>query len=146
MGFDRFDGGSRRRRERRIAPMGYFIGKRFSFAAAHCLPSLPSDHKCGREHGHTYTIEVVLTADRLVPPGFVTEFADLAPLENYIESTLDHRHLNKVLDFEPTSEALAYHLAQWFKEHVEPTIAARLVSMRVRETPSSWAEYTVKAD
>jgi 6-pyruvoyltetrahydropterin/6-carboxytetrahydropterin synthase len=54
---------------------------------------LPSDHKCYREHGHTYTIEVVLTADRLVKPGFVTDFADLEPLENYIQSTLDHRHL-----------------------------------------------------
>ena len=126
--------------------MGYFIGKRFSFDAAHSLPSLPSDHKCSSEHGHTYTIEVVLTADRLVRPGFVTDFADLEPLESYIQSTLDHRHLNRTLDFEPTSEALAYHLAQWFQEHVEPTIAARLVSMRVCETPSSWAEYTVEAD
>lgn len=126
--------------------MGYRIGKRFSFDAAHRLPSLPGDHKCFRDHGHTYTVEVVLAADRLVQPGFVTDFADLEPLGNYIQSTLDHRNLNEVLDFEPTSEALACHLAQWFRDHVEPTIAARLVSMRVCETPLSWAEYTVEAD
>lgn len=126
--------------------MGYRIGKRFSFDAAHRLPSLPAEHKCSRDHGHTYTVEVVLAADRLVPPGFVADFAELEPLERYIQSTLDHRHLNAVLDFEPTSEAVAHHLVQWFREHMESSIAGRLVAVRVSETPSSWAEYTVEAD
>src|SRR5207302_10041212 len=125
---ERFDGGSLKGQARRIALMAHFIGKRFSFDAAHYLPSLPSDHKCCREHGHTYTIEVMLTADRLVQPGFVTDFADLEPLESYIQSTLDHRYLDKVLGFEPTSEALAYHLAQWFRKLVAPTAAARLAA------------------
>lgn len=126
--------------------MGYRIGKRFSFDAAHHLPGLPQEHKCARVHGHTYTVEVVLTADRLSPPGFVTDFGDLVPLRHYIDTTLDHRNLNDVLDVEPTSEALAQHLAGWFRDHVEPNIPGHLESMRVWETPSSWAEFAVERD
>jgi 6-pyruvoyltetrahydropterin/6-carboxytetrahydropterin synthase len=89
-------------------------------------------------------VEVVVTAQRLVPPGFVTDFGDLAPLGEYIKTALDHRNLNDVLKVEPTSEALAEHLAEWFREHVEPAIAGRLSAVRVWETPSSWAEFTVE--
>lgn len=39
----------------------YRIGKSFTFDAAHRLPGLRAGHKCGRLHGHTYTVEVVLT-------------------------------------------------------------------------------------
>lgn len=126
--------------------MGYRIGKRFSFDAAHHLPGLPPEHKCARVHGHTYTVEVVVAADRLSPPGFVTDFGDLAPLRDYIDATLDHRNLNDVLDVEPTGEALARHLAGWFRDHVEPIIPGRLELMRVWETPSSWAEFAVEDD
>lgn len=123
--------------------MSYRIGKSFNFDAAHCLPSLPPDHKCSRLHGHTYTVEVILAAEVLSPPGFVTDFGELRPLRHYIDATLDHQHLNKILDIEPTSENLARHLAEWFQENVEPTIPADLDTVRVHESPTSWAEYRV---
>ena len=123
--------------------MSYRIGKSFTFDAAHCLSSLPPDHKCSRLHGHTYTVEVVLAAEILAPPGFVTDFGELRPLRRYIDATLDHQHLNKVLDIEPSSENLARHLAEWFQENVEPTIPASLDTVRVHESPTSWAEYRV---
>lgn len=121
--------------------MMYRIGKTFTFDAAHCLPSLPPKHKCSRLHGHTYTVEVVLLAEQLVPPGFVTDFADLHAVRDYIDTTLDHQYLNTVLDVEPTSENLARHLADWFIANLEPTIPGYLESVRVAETPTSWAEY-----
>ncbi|WP_406692786.1 6-carboxytetrahydropterin synthase [Saccharopolyspora sp. ID03-671] len=121
--------------------MNYRIGKCFTFDAAHCLPSLPADHKCSRLHGHTYTVEIVLSAASLTPPGFVTDFGELRPLRQYLDTTMDHQHLNKVLDIEPTSENLARHIADWFRANVEPTIPARLETVRVHETPTSWAEY-----
>lgn len=123
--------------------MNYRIGKSFTFDAAHCLPSLPADHKCSRLHGHTYTVEVVLSAASLTPPGFVTDFGELRLLRHYLDATLDHQHLNKVLDIEPTSENLAHHIAEWFRENVEPTIPACLETVRVHESPTSWAEYQV---
>lgn len=45
---------------------------------------------------------------------------------------------------EPTAEALARHLAEWFRQHVEPEVNGSLVSVRVFETTSSWAEYVVE--
>lgn len=119
----------------------YRIGKRFSFDAAHVLADLPAGHKCARLHGHTYTVEIELTASQLVPPGFVTDFADLTPFRRYLTDTIDHRHLNDVLPVEPTSENLARHFFTWCVTHLEPGIPARITAVRVGETPQSWAEY-----
>ncbi|MFI9584204.1 6-pyruvoyl trahydropterin synthase family protein [Streptomyces sp. NPDC052236] len=56
-------------------PSGTFtIGKQFDFEAGHRLPSLPPEHKCSRQHGHSYQVEVILTAPALEDPGFVTDF------------------------------------------------------------------------
>jgi 6-pyruvoyltetrahydropterin/6-carboxytetrahydropterin synthase len=121
----------------------YRIGKQFSFDAAHHLPGLPADHKCSRVHGHRYTAEFILVSDELAPPGFVTDFGELAPVRDYIATALDHHDLNQVFGFEPTAEALARHLACWFTEQVAAGISGRLEAVRVWETPSSWAEYTL---
>ncbi|MEV6525029.1 6-carboxytetrahydropterin synthase [Longispora sp. NPDC051575] len=115
------------------------IGKDFTFSAGHHLPSLPDGHKCRTPHGHNYTVTACLTG-KLVPPGFVTDFADLAPFKAYLDTTVDHKDLNTVFDFEPTSELLAAHFADWFVENVQPHISGRLVSMSVSETTTSWAE------
>jgi 6-pyruvoyltetrahydropterin/6-carboxytetrahydropterin synthase len=119
----------------------YRIGKRFTFDAAHRLAGLRDGHKCARPHGHTYTVEVELAADDLVPPGFVTDFADLAPLGRYVDEYLDHRDLNEILPVEPTSENLARHLYDWCVTHLEPAVPGRVTAVRVCETPVSWAEY-----
>jgi 6-pyruvoyltetrahydropterin/6-carboxytetrahydropterin synthase len=119
------------------------IAKRFSFDAAHQLAGLPEGHKCARLHGHTYTVEVVLSAETLVEPGFVTDFGDLAPLGRYLADEFDHRFLNDVLLVAPTSELLARHLAEWLTQHLDSAVAGRLERVRVSETPSTWAEYLV---
>jgi 6-pyruvoyltetrahydropterin/6-carboxytetrahydropterin synthase len=122
--------------------LGHTIGKRFTFSASHHLPGLPEGHKCGRLHGHNYRVEVVIGASGLAEPGFVTDFGDLAPLKTYLDATFDHRDLNEALDVPPTSENLAAHVAAWFVANLEPRIAGRLVSVRVSETDSTWAQYT----
>jgi 6-pyruvoyltetrahydropterin/6-carboxytetrahydropterin synthase len=124
--------------------MRYMIGKRFEFCAGHQLPGLPADHPCSRLHGHNYTVEVILGADDLEEPGFVTDFRALAPLRRYLQETFDHRHLNDVLDVPATSEHLAVHVARWAVEHLPPEIAGRLRAVRVGETPSTWAEVLVE--
>lgn len=127
-----------------LAADGRFaISRQFSFDAAHHLNGLGPDHKCSRLHGHGYRVEVVVTAKELTAPGFVTDFGDLAPFGLYLAQNLDHRDLNEVLTFEPTSELLARHLAFWFIEHVEPVVPGYLVAVRVSETASSWAQFTV---
>lgn len=119
----------------------YRIGKTFPFEAAHHLPTLPADHKCSRPHGHSYTVEVTVTAGELTGPGFAADFADLAPLRANLALRFDHQNLNQVLDTEPTSENLARHLFEWCKDNVPLPGSARVESVRVSETASTWAEY-----
>jgi len=106
---------------------------------SHELDRLPEGHKCRRNHGHNYVVTVTLTAEQLDDYGFVTDFGELAPFEDYLKSSYDHRLLNDVVDFHPTSELFAYHLGCWFIENVEPNIHGRLVSVRVAETRLSSA-------
>jgi 6-pyruvoyltetrahydropterin/6-carboxytetrahydropterin synthase len=122
--------------------MRYKIGRSFSFSAAHHLEGLPDGHKCARVHGHTYRVEVVVASDTLASPGFVTDFADLNPFGAYLAANFDHRDLNQVLAVQPTSEALAEHLAGWFQTSLRPKLSCRLVSVRVWESDRSWAEFT----
>ena len=42
----------------------YTIAKQFSFSASHVIDGVPEDHPCGRLHGHNYTVEVQLAAER----------------------------------------------------------------------------------
>lgn len=118
----------------------YVIRKEWTFDAAHHLDGLPADHKCRRVHGHTYTVEVVFTADQLSDIGFVTDYGDLAPVKAYIDAHLDHRDLNEVLDVPPTAENLAGHLARWCRTHVEPHVPGQLAGVIVKETPVTAAE------
>ncbi|MER6431698.1 6-carboxytetrahydropterin synthase [Streptomyces sp900105245] len=120
------------------------IGKNFAFEAGHRLPGLPPQHKCSRQHGHSYEVEVVLTAPSLEGPGFVTDFGALAPFKRFLDSELDHRNLHEVLPFEPTSERLAQFLAGWFIQNLQSTIPGHLVAVLVRETGSSWARFDVE--
>ncbi|MEU6346884.1 6-carboxytetrahydropterin synthase [Streptomyces sp. NPDC046977] len=125
-------------------PSGVFtIGKTFGFEAGHRLAALPPDHKCSRQHGHSYQVEVVLTGPLLEGPGFVTDFGALAPFKEFLDTELDHRNLHEILPVEPTSEHLAQFLAGWFTENLQPTISGRLVAVLVRETESSWARFDV---
>ncbi|MFE4212258.1 6-pyruvoyl tetrahydropterin synthase family protein [Streptomyces sp. NPDC056844] len=125
-------------------PSGDFtIGKTFSFEAGHRLPGLPDEHKCSRQHGHSYEVEVILTAPSLGGPGFVTDFGSLAPFKEFLNTELDHHNLHEILPFDPTSERLAQFLAGWFIQNLQPAISGRLVAVLVRETQSSWARFDV---
>src|SRR5688500_18327349 len=119
-------------------PRGCFtIGKTFTFEAGHRLPGLPPEHKCGRQHGHSYEVEVVLTASTLEDPGFVTDFGDLAPFREFLDRDLDHHNLHEILPFAPTSERLAEFLAGWLIQNLLPSVRGRLIAVRVRETATS---------
>ncbi|WP_327370748.1 6-pyruvoyl trahydropterin synthase family protein [Streptomyces sp. NBC_01217] len=127
-----------------LPPGAFTIGKKFGFEAGHRLPGLPSEHKCSRQHGHSYEVEVILTAPSLEEPGFVTDFGALAPFKEFLNTELDHHNLHEILPFEPTSERLAQFLAGWFIQNLQPAIPGRLFAVLVRETQSSWARFDVE--
>lgn len=124
------------------SPSGRFtIAKSYELdGVSHELSLLPEGHKCRRNHGHNYEVTLTLTAEGLDGFGFVTDFGELRPFRRYLDS-FDHRRLNDVVAFHPTSELLAHHLGSWFIAEVEPVIHGRLVSVRVAETRTSSATW-----
>ena len=117
----------------------YIIRKQFEFSASHQLDDLPDGHKCARLHGHNYVVEIELWSSELNDYGFVVDYGDLKSLKDYIDSHLDHRHLNDVLDFQTSAENIARHLFKFCKSQWSETEA-----VRVSETPKTWAEYNYK--
>jgi 6-pyruvoyltetrahydropterin/6-carboxytetrahydropterin synthase len=72
----------------------YTIAKRFAFSASHVIGGLSVDHPCGRLHGHNYEVEVSLQSSTLDASGFVRDFHELSALQDFINETIDHKHLN----------------------------------------------------
>jgi 6-pyruvoyltetrahydropterin/6-carboxytetrahydropterin synthase len=118
----------------------YRIAKRFDFEAAHQLQNLPPGHKCGRVHGHSYTVEVWFAAIHLDVTGFVTDFANLSPIGDYLDQAADHRTLNDLIA-QPTSELIARHLYDWTTTNIDMPDGVHVEKVRVSETGRSWAEY-----
>lgn len=121
--------------------MTFTIAKRFSFSASHALTAVPEDHKCRRTHGHNYEVEVVCAAEDLDGRSMVVDYLELDPVKRFIDATIDHRHLNDVLPGEPTAERLAWWLYESLKSELDAAVAARIVAIRVHETPTTSAEY-----
>lgn len=119
----------------------FTIAKRFSFSASHVLDAVPDDHKCRRLHGHNYEVEVVCGAADLDRRGMVVDYFELDPVRRFIDATVDHRHLNDVLDGEPTAERLAWWLYESLKAELPVEVAGKILAVRVYETPRTWAEY-----
>ncbi|MBM4114061.1 MAG: 6-carboxytetrahydropterin synthase QueD, partial [Phycisphaerae bacterium] len=84
------------------------LSKRFSFEAAHWLPTFPEGHKCRRLHGHSFRVEVVVEGDMPVDRGYLLDYGDIRTAIEPVETALDHRCLNEIAGLEnPTSEMIA---------------------------------------
>ena len=119
----------------------YTISKEFAFSASHELKGLPIEHPCSRLHGHNYIIIVKLTSVGLNKVGFVTDYKALDSIKKFIDETLDHRHLNDVLQFNPTAENIAKFFFKKFKREF-PQISAIVV----KETEKTAAKYVLSHD
>ncbi len=114
----------------------FTIKKEFSFSASHQLEGLPPDHPCSRLHGHNYKIIVQLSSETLDETGFVKDYRELGIIKTFIDSELDHRHLNDVFPVNPTAENLAKHLYGYIKLKFN-----QLKSVTVKETDKTEARY-----
>lgn len=84
------------------------IFKEFSFDSAHHLPNVPSGHKCGRIHGHTYRLRVWCQGEPGIESGWVVDYGDIALHVGSVLLDLDHKCLNHVDGLQnPTTELLA---------------------------------------
>jgi len=113
------------------------IWKEFGFESAHLLPNVPSGHKCGRLHGHSFRIRVALRGIPGAETGWVMDFADLKKAWKPLHEILDHRYLNDIPGLEnPTSEILAL----WIWERLISSLPM-LSAITVRETCTAGCTY-----
>lgn len=136
------------------------VAKEFSFDMAHLLDG--HDGKCQNLHGHTYKLQVIVsgeTEDNGAKKGMVIDFADLKRAVNeLIISPMDHAfiydqsseretkiaHLLQQLNsktFALPVRSTAENLAQFIFQRLQENVGFHLHSVRLWETPTSFAEY-----
>jgi 6-pyruvoyltetrahydropterin/6-carboxytetrahydropterin synthase len=147
--------------------MPFRIAKTLVVESGHLLTKHPA--ACRFPHGHSRTIEVVLTADTLDSRDMVCDFKALKHALSAIVSRYDHslslntsdpnypalratygEHIIPFENADPTTETLARSIFRELRTHLATAPAdpaypiapgVRLERVRVTETASSWAEY-----
>ncbi|MBU3677768.1 MAG: 6-carboxytetrahydropterin synthase [Chitinophagaceae bacterium] len=138
------------------------LTKEFKFEMSHALHNY--DGLCKNIHGHTYHLSVTLLGKPIqntqdVKLGMVIDFSDLKKIVNeQILNTYDHalvinkeapyskndllfKEFEKVIlvDYQPTCENLLLHYVSLIQAAL-PSVYT-LVSVRLEETPTSYAEW-----
>ena len=125
------------------------VTRRATFAAAHVLSRPEWDEerndqvfgRCARDHGHNYVIEVTVSGEVNSETGMVANLKDIdGVIRRELIEALDHRHLNRDVEFLrgviPTAENVA--AAAW--RRLEPHLPARLVRVRLIESENNSVE------
>lgn len=136
------------------------ITKLFTFDAGHRLSDY--EGKCKRLHGHTYHLEITVEGE-LDERGMVMDFGDLKTIfKEKIDSKFDHRFMLKKgdkynedlakslpqgdesicwVEYNPTAENISKDIMEILKKNIEDQkIPAKVVKVRLYETPTSFAE------
>lgn len=94
---------------------------------------LPGHGKCGKVHGHTYKVEVVIEGEK-TESGMVMDFYEIKKTVKEVLAEYDHVLLNEILEY-PSVENMC--------EHVHARLSARLpypVSLKIWEGQGKWCE------
>lgn len=128
------------------------ITRRATFAAAHilCRPDWTEERNrevfglCTNDHGHNYVIEVTIRGPVDESTGMVINLKQIdGILRRELIDAVDHRHLNRDVDFLqgtiPTAENIAQAAFHRLEPHFRP---AELVKVRLVESENNSAEVT----
>ena len=131
----------------------YLVTKRIEFCYGHRL--LDYDGICKHPHGHNAVAEIDVRTDALDRRNMVADFSDIKRLvKGWIDQELDHKMILRqddplvgplrelgepmyLLESNPTVERIARLIFEKTQE-----LGFRVVSVRVWETPSSFAAYS----
>jgi 6-pyruvoyltetrahydropterin/6-carboxytetrahydropterin synthase len=134
----------------------YRVTKRIDFCYGHRL--LDYDGVCKHPHGHNAVAEIVVRTDQLDARNMVADFGEIKRLvKGWIDRELDHKMILRrddplvaplqalgepvyLLDSNPTVERIAKLI---FDE--TRALGLDVVTVRVWETPTSYASYGVDA-
>ncbi len=120
----------------------YTLTVETKFASAHQLREYKG--KCENLHGHSWKVQVVVTAQRLNRLGLAMDFTDLKRLTSEIVTPLDHVCLNDLpqfADINPSSE----NISRWIFESLKEKVAVYSVTLKavtVWESETASATYT----
>lgn len=96
------------------------ITRRYDFISGHYLPNVPEGHRCKRQHGHNYAVEISVRGPLTDDTAWVLDFWDLDTIVQPLLDMIDHRNLNDVQGLEnPTAEVIA----AWFMERIDNELA-----------------------
>ena len=133
----------------------YLVTKRIEFCYGHRL--LDYDGVCKHPHGHNAVAEIDVRTDELDRRNMVADFSDIKRLvKGWIDQELDHKMILRqddplvgplrelgepmyLLESNPTVERIARLIFEKTQE-----LGFRVVSVRVWETPSSFAAYSTE--
>ena len=119
----------------------YEIRVRMSFSAAHNLKGYRG--KCERLHGHNWTVEAAVSAERLNRQGLAMDFTILKKALKDILERLDHSNLNEHPYFKkanPSSE----NIAKFIYDRLKAKLTAhglQLTAVTVWESENCCATY-----
>jgi len=132
-----------------------FLTRRERFSAAHRLynPSLTDAENealygpCSNPnwHGHNYILWVTIKGEINPETGYVVDLKDLSKLiKERVVSKLDHKNINKEVDFMKDRFVSTENLAKGIWEELEPGIlelGVKLHAVRLEETENNSVEY-----
>jgi len=111
----------------------FYISKTIEISAAHCVRT--ADERFSEPlHGHNWKVTVYCRCKELNEDGMVVDFRII---KDKVKNALDHRNLNEVLPFNPTTE----NIARWIAGQVPCCY-----KVRVEETSSNVAVYSLDDD
>ena len=102
-----------------------------------CAHYLPGHEKCGRLHGHTYTVDVIIEGEK--KDGMILDFADLKGTVRRVLAEYDHTSFNEVLEY-PSVENITELIAKRITESLPYSF-----TIRIWEGHGKYAELTTKA-
>lgn len=113
------------------------LTKDFSFEAAHVLPHVGPEHKCGRMHGHSFKVEVSVEGEVDPHTGWFCDHGDISRAVKPLIEQLDHACLNDIEGLEnPTFE----NVAGWLWKRIQP-ICPGLREIVIHETANARCSY-----
>ncbi len=111
------------------------------FDAAHYIRDYPG--KCSREHGHRWTVEVIVEGGELDGRNILVDFALVKKFLSPLVGMVDHYQLNEQFGGEPNMTA--EYMAKWFHDCLEPLFVnqkgIKLTLVTVWESPECCVSY-----
>ena len=114
------------------------LKRKYEFHAASKLTAFKENHPCGDLHGHTFSVTIKVSGDKLTKEGWIMDFYDIdTHFNEKIHSALDHKYLN---DIEELSNPTTEHIAKWIWNRIQPNLSG-LTGVTVSEGPSYSCTY-----